>query len=381
MTLRHITCIEDLRQIARRRVPRAFFDYAEAGSYSQETLRANRHDLERIKLRQRVLVDVSQRDLATTIIGEKIGLPLALAPIGLCGMQHGDGEILACRAAQAAGIPFTLSTMSICSIEDVAQAVGKPFWFQLYVMRDRGFIKALIERAAAARCSALVLTVDLQVLGQRHCDIRNGMTVPPEIRVANLVDIATKPAWAVSILRSKRKTFGNLAGHVKGMENVKSLAQWTADQFDPTLSWKDVEWVKSLWPGKLILKGILDVEDARTAVKTGAAAIVVSNHGGRQLDGASSSISALPKIADAVGSEIELMFDGGVRSGQDVLRALALGARACMIGRSYIYGLGAYGEAGVARAIEILAKELDVTMALTGTKSVRDIDRRVIAQL
>jgi L-lactate dehydrogenase (cytochrome) len=381
MTLRHVTCIEDLRQIARRRVPRAFFDYAEAGSYSQETLRANRDDLEHVKLRQRVLVDVSQRDLTTTIIGEKVALPLTLAPIGLCGMQHGDGEILACRAAKAAGIPFTLSTMSICSIEDVAQATGKPFWFQLYVMRDRGFIKALIERAAAARCSALVLTVDLQVLGQRHCDIRNGMTVPPEIRLGNLIDIATKPAWAVSILRGKRKTFGNLAGHVKGMENVKSLAQWTADQFDPTLSWKDVEWVKSLWPGKLILKGILDVEDARTAVKTGAAAIVVSNHGGRQLDGASSSISALPEIADAVGSEIELMFDGGVRSGQDVLRALALGARACMIGRPYIYGLGAYGEAGVARAIEIIARELDVTMALTGSKSVRDVDRRVIAQL
>jgi L-lactate dehydrogenase (cytochrome) len=381
MTLRHVTCIEDLRQIARRRVPRAFFDYAEAGSYSQETLRANRDDLEHVKLRQRVLVDVSQRDLTTTIIGEKVALPLTLAPIGLCGMQHGDGEILACRAAQAAGIPFTLSTMSICSIEDVAQAIGKPFWFQLYVMRDRGFIKALIERAAAARCSALVLTVDLQVLGQRHCDIRNGMTVPPEIRLANLIDIVTKPAWAFSILRGKRKTFGNLAGHVKGMENVKSLAQWTADQFDPTLSWKDVEWVKSLWPGKLILKGILDVEDARTAVKTGAAAIVVSNHGGRQLDGASSSISALPKIADAVGSEIELMFDGGVRSGQDVLRALALGARACMIGRSYIYGLGAYGEAGVARTIEIIARELDVSMALTGSKSVSGVDRGVIAQL
>src|SRR5262245_46954682 len=380
MTLRHMTCIEDLRQVARRKVPRAFFDYAEAGSYAQETLHANRTDLEHIKLRQRVLVDVSQRDLGTTIIGEKAALPLALAPIGLCGMQHGDGEILACRAAQAAGIPFTLSTMSICSIEDVAQATGKPFWFQLYVVRDRGFIKALIERAAAARCSALVLTVDLQVLGQRHCDIRNGMTVPPEIRLANVIDILTKPAWAFSILRGKRKTFGNLAGHVKGMENVKSLAQWTASQFDPTLNWKDVEWIRSLWPGKLILKGILDVEDAKIAVKTGAAAMVVSNHGGRQLDGASSSISALPKIVDAVGSEIEIMFDGGIRSGQDVVRALALGARSCMIGRSYIYGLGAYGQAGVAKAIELIGKELDVTMALTGAKSVRDIDRKVIAR-
>jgi L-lactate dehydrogenase (cytochrome) len=379
MTVQDMTCIEDLRQAARRKVPRAFFDYAEAGSYSQETLRANRSDLERIKLRQRVLVDVSRRDLTTTIIGERVSLPLALAPIGLCGMQHGDGEILACRAAQAAGIPFTLSTMSICSIEDVAQAVDKPFWFQLYVMKDRGFIKALIERAAAAKCSALVLTVDLQVLGQRHCDIRNGMTVPPQIKLTNVIDIATKPAWALSILKGKRKTFGNLAGYVKGMENVNSLAHWTASQFDPTLSWKDVEWVRGVWPGKLILKGILDVEDARTAAKTGASALVVSNHGGRQLDGAPSSISALPKIVDAVGTEIEIMFDGGIRSGQDVLRALAFGARSCMIGRSYIYGLGAGGEAGVAKAIEILRKELDVSLALCGGKSIGDIDRRMIA--
>ncbi len=381
MALRPMTCIEDLRQVARRKVPRAFFDYAEAGSYSQETLRANREDLERIKLRQRVLVDVSQRDLTTTIIGEQARLPLALAPIGLCGMQHGDGEILACRAAQAAGIPFTLSTMSICSIEDVAQAVGKPFWFQLYVMKDRGFIRALIERAAAARCSALVLTVDLQVLGQRHCDVRNGMTVPPQIKLANLIDVASKPAWALSILRGKRKTFGNLAGHVRGMENVNSLALWTASQFDPALNWKDVEWVRSIWSGKLILKGILDVEDAKTAARTGASALVVSNHGGRQLDGAPSSISALPKIVEAVGAQIEVMFDGGIRSGQDILRALALGARSCMIGRSYIYGLGAGGEDGVGKAIEILAKELDVSMALTGTRRVQDIDRRVIAQV
>src|SRR5438105_1198637 len=307
MDMRRVTCIEDLRQLARRKVPRAFFDYAEAGSYSQQTLRANRADLERIALRQRVLVDVSQRDLTTTIIGETVPLPLALAPIGLCGMQHGDGEILACRAAQAAGIPFTLSTMSICSIEDVAKAVGKPFWFQLYVMRDRGFIRALIERAAAAKCSALVLTVDLQVLGQRHCDIRNGMTVPPEIRLANLIDIASKPAWALSILRRKRKTFGNLAVHLLGMPNSISLSQWTASQFDPTLNWKDVEWVRSLWPGKLILKGVLDVEDAKTAAKTGAAALIVSNHGGRQLDGAPSSISAMPKVVDAVGDVIEVM--------------------------------------------------------------------------
>jgi L-lactate dehydrogenase (cytochrome) len=381
MGLRTVTCIEDLRQTARRKVPRAFFDYAEAGSYAQETLRANRADLERIKLCQRVLVDVSQRDLTTSIIGEKVNLPLALAPIGLCGMQHGDGEILACRAAQAAGIPFTLSTMSICSIEDVAASVAKPFWFQVYVIKDRGFIRELIARAAAAKCSALVLTLDLQILGQRHCDIKNGLTVPPEIKLANVIDIATKPAWALSILKGKRKTFGNLAGHVQGMENVNSLAHWTATQFDPTLNWKDVEWIRSLWPGKLILKGIMAVEDARMAAKSGASALIVSNHGGRQLDGAPSSISALPKIAEAVGSEIEVMVDGGIRSGQDVLRALALGARACMIGRSYIYGLGAYGGAGVTKAIEIIGKELDVSMALTGVTKVTEVDRRVIAQV
>ena len=380
MPLRTMTCIEDLRQVARRKVPRAFFDYAEAGSYSQATLRSNREDLDRIKLRQRILVDVSQRDLTTTIIGEPARLPIALAPIGLCGMQRGDGEILACRAAHAAGIPFTLSTMSICSIEDVAQAVGKPFWFQLYVMKDRGFIRSLIERAAAAKCSALVLTVDLQVLGQRHCDIRNGMTVPPVVKLANVIDIASKPGWALSILQGKRKTFGNLAGHVRGMDNVTSLAQWTNSQFDPALNWKDVEWVRSLWPGKLILKGILDVEDAKVAAQTGASALVVSNHGGRQLDGAPSSISALPKIADAVGSQIEVMFDGGIRSGQDVLRALALGARSCLIGRSYVYGLGAYGQEGVAKAIDILAKELDVSMALTGMTNVRQLNRSVLSE-
>src|SRR5207248_2710394 len=375
-----ITCIEDLRQLAHRKVPRAFIDYAESGSYAEQTLHANRADLERIAFRQRILHDVGNRTTSTTILGEPAALPLALAPIGLCGMQHGDGEILACRAAQAAGIPFTLSTMSICSIEDVAEAADKPFWFQLYVMKDRGFIRALIERAAAARCSALVLTVDLQVLGQRHCDIRNGMTVPPQIKLANVIDIASKPAWALSILRGKRKTFGNLAGHVRGMENVTSLAQWTATQFDPTLSWKDVDWIRGLWPGKLILKGILDVDDAKTAVKTGASALIVSNHGGRQLDGAPSSISTLPRIAEAVGSEIELMFDGGIRSGQDVLRALALGARSCMIGRAYVYGLGAGGEEGVAKAIDILAKELDVAMALTGTRSVWELAPGIISQ-
>ena len=373
-----ITCIEDLRQLAHRKVPRAFIDYAESGSYAEQTLHANRADLERIAFRQRILHDVGNRTTSTTILGEPAALPLALAPIGLCGMQHGDGEILACRAAQAAGIPFTLSTMSICSIEDVAGAVEKPFWFQLYVMKDRGYIRALIERAAAAKCSALVLTVDLQVIGQRHRDLKNGMSVPPEIRLSNLIDIATKPVWALSVARGKRKTFGNIAGHYPGMSGVTVLSKWIAEQFDPTLSWKDVEWIKSLWPGKLILKGILDVEDARLAVKTGAAALIVSNHGGRQLDGAPSSISALPAIADAVGGDIEVMFDGGIRSGQDIARALAFGARSCMSGRAYIYGLGALGQAGVARAIEIMRNELDTTMALIGVTRVADINRSTI---
>ncbi|HEX3937788.1 MAG TPA: alpha-hydroxy acid oxidase [Xanthobacteraceae bacterium] len=376
-----MTCIEDLRRTYHRKVPRAFVDYCESGSYAEETLRANRADLERIKLRQRILNDVAGRSTKTTILGEPAALPLVLAPVGLTGMQHSDGEILACRAAQQAGIPYTLSTMSICSIEDVAAAVDKPFWFQLYVMKDRDYIRSLIERAAAAKCSALVLTVDLQVIGQRHNDIRNGMSVPPQIRIKNLLDIATKPAWALGIARGKRKTFGNIAGHYPGMSNVTVLSKWIADQFDASLNWKDVEWVKSLWPGKLILKGILDVEDARIAAKAGAAALVVSNHGGRQLDGAPSSISALPAIADAVGSDIEVMFDGGIRSGQDLMRALALGARACMSGRAYIYGLGAGGQAGVARAIEIIRNELDITMALTGINSITEIDRRVIAQM
>src|SRR6201981_4136910 len=310
--MKTMTCIEDLRQLAHRKVPRAFIDYAESGSYAEKTLHANRADLERIAFRQRILHDVANRSTKTTILGEPAALPLALAPIGLCGMQHRDGEILACRAAQAAGIPFTLSTMSICSIEDVASAVGKPFWFQLYVMKDRGYIRALIERAAAAKCSALVLTVDLQVIGQRHRDIKNGMTVPLQIRIKNLIDIATKPGWALRCARGRRKTFGNIAGHYPGMSNVIVLSKWVAEQFDPTLSWKDVEWIKSLWPGKLILKGILDVEDARTAVKTGAAALIVSNHGGRQLDGAPSSISALPKVAAAGGSPVQAVVGGGV---------------------------------------------------------------------
>jgi len=378
--MKSITCIEDLRELARRKVPRAFFDYAEAGSYSQQTLDANRADLQRLKLRQRVLVDVAARDTSTTILGEKVPLPIALGPVAMTGLERGNGEILACRAAHAAGIPFTMSTLSICSIEDVAQAVDKPFWFQLYVMKDRGFVRSLIERAAAARCSALVLTVDLQVLGQRHCDVKNGLSVPPALKIKNLVNMATKPGWVCSVLGGRRWTFGNLDGHVKGMEGVKSLAQWVGSQFDATLNWKDLDWIRNIWPGPLIVKGILDVEDAKLAAKTGATALVVSNHGGRQLDGAPSSISMLPRIVEAVGAEIEVMFDGGVRTGQDVLRALALGARSCLIGRAYIFGLGAGGEAGVAKAIDILRQELDVSMALTGVKSIEEISPRVLSQ-
>src|ERR1700674_1025690 len=331
-SMKHITCIEDLRQVHMRKVPKAFFDYADRGSYAEETLRANRDDLQQIKFRQRNLVDISKRDLSTSIIGEKSSLPLILAPVGSTGMQVGDGEIHACRAAQAAGIPYTLSTMSINSIEDVAENVDKPFWFQLYVMKDRGFCKALIERAIAAKCSALVLTVDLQVIGQRHADIKHGMTVPPEWTLSKFVDFASKPAWVSGVLRGKRRTFGNLVGHLKGTDDITALGTWIATQFDTSLTWKDVEWIRSIWPGQLVLKGILDVEDANEAAKTGAQALVVSNHGGRQLDGAPSSIAALPEIVDAIGDKMEIMFDGGIRSGQDVVRALAHGAKSCMIG-------------------------------------------------
>ena len=377
--MKHITCIEDLRQLHKRRVPRAFFDYADRGSYTEDTLRANSEDLAQIKFRQRILVDVSKRDLSTTILGEPAAMPLILAPVGLLGMQHGDGEIYACRAAQAAGIPFTQSTMSICSIEDIAAAVDKPFWFQLYVMKDRGFIKALIERAIAAKCSALVLTVDLQVIGQRHQDIKNGMSVPPEWSLSKLLDFASKPSWVAGVLRGKRRSFGNIVGHVKGTEDLTKLSEWTASQFDTSLNWKDIDWIRSIWPGKLILKGILDVEDAELAAKTGAQAIVVSNHGGRQLDGAPSSIEVLPEIVDSVGAQMEIMFDGGIRTGMDVVRAIALGAKSCMIGRAYAYGLGAGGQAGVAKAIDILAKEMLTTMGLCGVNTIAEIDDNLLA--
>jgi len=377
--MKHVTCIEDLRQLHKQQVPKAFFDYADRGSYTEDTLRANSEDLQQIKFRQRILVDVSKRDLSTTILGEPAAMPLVLAPVGLLGMQHGDGEIHACRAAQAAGIPFTQSTMSICSIEDIAAAVDKPFWFQLYVMKDRGFIKSLLERAMAAKCSALVLTVDLQVIGQRHQDIKNGMTVPPEWSLGKLIDFASKPAWVAGVMRGKRRTFGNLAGHLKMSEDITQLSAWINTQFDTTLSWKDIDWIRSIWPGKLVLKGILDVEDAELAAKTGAQAIVVSNHGGRQLDGAPSSIEVLPEIADAVGSQMEIMFDSGIRTGMDMMRALALGAKSCMIGRAYAYGLGAAGQEGVAKAIDILRKELETTMGLCGVNRISEIGDHVLA--
>src|SRR6202165_1885166 len=377
--IKHVADIEDLRQLHMRRVPKAFFDYADRGSCSEDTLRANRADLEAIKFRQRILVDVSKRDLSTRILGEPASMPLILAPVGLLGMQHGEGKIIPCRAAKAAGIPFTLSTMSICSIEDVAANVAKPFWFQLYVMKDRGFIKALIERAIAAKCSALVLTVDLQVIGQRHQDIKNGMAVPPEWTLSKFFDFATKPAWVAGVLRGKRRTFGNLVGHLKGTDDITALGTWISTQFDTTLNWKDIDWIRSIWPGKLILKGILDVEDAEEAVKTGAQAMVVSNHGGRQLDGAPSSIEVLPEIVDAVGAKMEVLFDSGIRSGQDVMRALALGAKSCMIGRAYIHGLGAFGGPGVAKAIDLIANELSTTMGLCGVNSIAEIDDHVIA--
>jgi L-lactate dehydrogenase (cytochrome) len=366
-----ITCVEDLRILAKKRVPKAFYDYADSGSYTESTYRANTNDLAAIKLRQRVAINVDQRSTRTTMIGQDVAMPVAIAPTGLTGMQWANGEMLGAIAAEKFGVPFTLSTMSICSIEDVASVTTKPFWFQLYVMRDRGFIKELIQRAKAAKCSALMLTLDLQILGQRHKDIKNGMSVPPKLTLANLIDLATKPAWAMRALMG-RKTFGNLAGHVKGSKNIVTLSEWTASQFDPSLSWDDVAWIKQEWGGKLILKGILDVEDARLAVAAGADAIVVSNHGGRQLDSAMSSIQALPAIVEAVGHQTEVWFDGGIRTGQDILKATALGAKGSLVGRAFLYGLGAMGEAGVTKMLDILQKELDVSMALTGTKDIRE---------
>ena len=373
-----ITTIEDLRMLAQQRVPRMFYDYADSGSWTESTYRANTSDFQKIKLRQRVAVDMEGRSTASTMVDVPVSMPVAIAPTGLTGMQHADGEILGAKAAEKFGIPFTLSTMSICSIEDVAANTTKPFWFQLYVLRDRDFIERLIDRAKAANCSALVLTLDLQILGQRHKDLKNGLSAPPRLTIPNLINMMGKPRWCVGMLRTTRRQFGNIVGHVKGVDDMGSLSEWTAKQFDPKLNWGDVEWIKKRWGGKLILKGIQDVEDARIAAASGADALIVSNHGGRQLDGAQSSIEALPPIVDAVGTQIEVHMDGGIRSGQDVLKAVALGARGTYIGRSFLYGLGAMGEAGVTKALEIIHKELDLTMAFCGRTRIADVDRSIL---
>jgi L-lactate dehydrogenase (cytochrome) len=373
-----ITCVEDLRVLAQQRVPRMFYDYADAGSWTESTYRANSSDFLPIKFRQRVAVNLENRSLASSMAGQAVSMPVALAPTGLTGMQHADGEILAARAAEAFGVPFTLSTMSICSIEDVAAHTTKPFWFQLYVMRDREFINRLIDRAKAARCSALVLTLDLQVLGQRHKDIRNGLSAPPKLTLANLVNLATKPRWCLGMLGTRRRGFGNIVGHATSVSDMSSLSAWTSQQFDLSLSWKDVEWIKQRWGGKLIIKGVMDADDARHCVEAGADALIVSNHGGRQLDGAQSSIGALPAIVDAVGKEIEVHMDGGIRSGQDVIKALALGARGVYIGRPFLYGLGAMGEQGVTRCLEIIRNELDLTMAFCGLRDVAQVSKNIL---
>ncbi len=373
-----ITCIEDLRRLHQARVPRMFYDYADSGSWTEGTYRANESDFQRIKLRQRVAVNLENRSIKGSMVGTEVAMPVALAPTGLTGMQHADGEILAARAAERFGVPFTLSTMSICSIEDVKAHTTKPFWFQLYVMRDREFIEGLIDRAKAAGCGALVLTLDLQILGQRHKDIKNGLSAPPKLTIPNILNMMTKPRWCMGMLGTSRRQFGNIVGHVKGVADMSSLSAWTASQFDPRLNWGDVEWIKKRWGGKLILKGIQDVEDARLALDTGADALIVSNHGGRQLDGALSSIAALPAIVAEVGNRMEVHMDGGIRSGQDVLKAIALGARGTYIGRSFLYGLGAMGEAGVTRALQIIANELDLTMAFCGKRDLREIDSKVL---
>ncbi|MEO8225705.1 MAG: alpha-hydroxy acid oxidase [Gammaproteobacteria bacterium] len=373
-----ITCIDDLKTLARRRVPRMFFDYADSGSWTESTYRANEDDFLGIKFRQRVAVNMENRSIASTMIGEKVAMPVAIAPTGLTGMQHADGEILAARAAEKFGIPFTLSTMSICSIEDIAAATTRPFWFQLYMMRDRDYMARLIDRAKAAKCSALVVTLDLQILGQRHKDIKNGLSTPPKPTVRNLINLAFKPRWCLGMLGTQRRSFGNIVGHAANVSDLSSLAAWTSEQFDPSLNWDDVEWVRQQWGGKMILKGILDAEDAKLALNVGADAIIVSNHGGRQLDGAPSSISALPAIVNAVGHSIEVHLDGGIRSGQDVVKALALGAKGTYIGRAFLYGLGAMGEAGVTRCLQIIGNELDLTMAFCGLRSVQDIDKQIL---
>ena len=374
-----ITCIEDLRVIAKRRVPRMFYDYADSGSWTESTYRSNETAFQKIKFRQRVAVNMENRSLENTMIGENVTMPVALAPTGLTGMQHADGEILAARAAEKFGVPFTLSTMSICSIEDVAEHTSRPFWFQLYVMKDKGFVERLINRAKAAKCSALVITLDLQILGQRHKDIKNGLSSPPKPTLRNLINLATKPYWCWHMLQTKRRTFGNIVGHASGVSDTSSLSAWTSQQFDPALSWDDVAWIKDKWGGKIIIKGIMESEDARLAVKSGADALIVSNHGGRQLDGALPSIEALPAIVDAVGKDdIEIYLDSGVRSGQDVIRSVAMGARGVFIGRPFLYGLGALGEAGVTKALEVIYNEADLTMAFCGLRNIKDVNKSIL---
>ncbi|MDM0070219.1 alpha-hydroxy acid oxidase [Variovorax sp. J31P207] len=374
-----ITCVEDLRRLARKRVPRMFYDYVDGGSWTEYTYRANEEDFGKIEFRQRVAVDITERSTASTMVGQPVSMPVAIAPTGLTGMQHADGEILAARAAQKFGIPFTLSTMSICPIEAVAEATGRhPFWFQLYVLRDRTFVEGLIERAGNANCSALVVTMDLQVFGQRHKDKKNGLSTPPRPTLRNLLNLASKPRWCWNMLGTRHRQFGNIVGHAKGVDNIGSLVEWTREQFDPRLSWQDIEWIKKRWGGKLIVKGIQEPEDARLAIDSGADAIVVSNHGGRQLDGASSSISTLPRIVEAVGHRVEVHMDGGIRSGQDVLKAIALGARGTYIGRAMMYGLGALGEKGVSTALHLIQNELDLSMAFCGKTDVRGVDRGIL---
>ena len=367
--------IKDLETLAKKRVPKMFFDYANSGSWSETTYRENVTDFQKIRLRQRVAVDMSNRTLETKMVGQKVSMPVALAPTGLTGMQHADGEILAAQAAEEFGIPFTLSTMSVCSIEAVAEKTKKPFWFQLYIMRDRKFMESLIDRAKASKCSALVLTLDLQILGQRHKDVRNGLSTPPKFTPKHLYQVLTRPRWCLKMLGTKNHFFGNIVGHVEGIKDVRSLTSWVGTQFDPQLNWQDIEWIKKRWGGKLIIKGILDSEDARMAVNTGADAIIVSNHGGRQLDGASSTINILPEISDAVGKLIEIHLDGGIRSGQDVVKAMCLGAKGTYIGRAFLYGLGALGKQGVTKALEIIKTEADMTMALCGKRDIKELNR------
>ena len=377
--LSKITCVEDLRQVAQRRVPKMFYDYADSGSWTESTYRANEADFQSIKLRQRVAINMEARSTKTTMHGQEVAMPVAIAPTGLTGMQHADGEILGARAAKAFGIPFTLSTMSICSLEDVAAATDRhPFMFQVYVLRDRAFMERLIDRAKAANCSALQITLDLQILGQRHKDIKNGLSAPPKLTLPNIINMATKPRWCLGMLGTQRREFGNIVGHVQGVDNMSSLSAWTSQQFDPTLNWNDVEWIKKRWGGKIVLKGIQDAEDARHAVNSGADALIVSNHGGRQLDGAPSSITALPGMVDAVGKDIELWMDGGIRSGQDVLKARALGARGTMVGRAWLYALGAYGQEGVAKMLQMIHKELDLTMAFCGRTDINTVDKSIL---